>query len=97
MFQGGRCSVVIGVPISGGAIVVVVTARDCCRVAVGGGAFVCTSTHCGLVTCTRKAIVGRFACPWDTNDAADDTESRRGHYWYGVGDEHVLRLVPLLS
>ena len=78
-------------------VVVAFTERACCRVAVGGSAFGCADSPCGLVACTWEAIVGSFFWTWATNDEGNSTVRCRGPFWSNVGDMRVLRPTPLLS
>ena len=88
---------VVGVPRTGGGIVVAVTEKNCCGVAVSRGVFCFVGPLCGLVACTGEAILGSFSWPWTTNDEGDDTLSRSGPYQSGVGGAHVFRPAHLLG
>ena len=96
MLGVGICAAVVGVSRDVGSIAFSSTARDCCRVSVGGGAFCCASAPCVLVVCTGEAIVGSFAWHWATNNTGDGKVSRSGPYWSGIGDACSLRPVPSL-
>ena len=63
MLGRGMCAAVACVPRAGGNIVFFGAARACCRVTVGGGAFGCADTPCGLVSCAGEAIVGSLDWP----------------------------------
>ena len=97
MLHGVHFSVVVSKTRDSGDMAVAVTARAFYVVAVGGGAFGCSGTPCGLVACAGDAIVGICAWSCATNVVGNGTVSHSGPRLSGVGSVCALRPASLLG